>query len=64
MDWKALVDIGMGAAALLMAKKLQVAVGLLTDLVKGHEAILQAHDKRITRVEIKPNGLIIAADGR
>lgn len=51
MDWKALIDIGLGGAALLMAKKLQVAVALLTELVKGHDVILQAHDTRMTKIE-------------
>lgn len=52
MDWKALVDIGMGATALFMAKKLSVTVQLLTALVRGHDTKLENHEQRITRVEV------------
>lgn len=52
MDWKILVDAGLGAAALVMAKKLSVTVQLLTSLVRGHDVRLENHEQRINRVEV------------
>lgn len=55
IDWAALVQAGLGAAAFVMAKKLSLTVQLLTDLVRGHDRILESHHQRITRVEVASN---------
>lgn len=53
MDYKALVDVGFGVAAFVMAKKLTVTVQLLTALVRGHDVRIENHEQRLVRQEVQ-----------